>query len=93
MRRNRKVIGIEQQAHGHTADIDRPLSIGWMADDTTTLLRFLGIPNADIFGYSMGAAVALQIAIRHPELVRKLVIASVSYPGDKETAVDLLDLG
>ncbi len=75
----RQVIAIEQQAHGHTADIDRPLSIGQMADDTTALLRHLGIDNVDIFGYSMGAAIALQIASWHPDLVRKLVISSVSY--------------
>lgn len=59
----RQVIAIEQQAHGHTADIDRPLTIKQMADDTTALLRQLGIEKADIFGYSLGAGIALQIAI------------------------------
>jgi pimeloyl-ACP methyl ester carboxylesterase len=70
---SRRVIGVEQQAHGHTADIDRPLSYEQMADDTAELLRGLGIERADFFGYSMGGAVAMHIARRHPELVRKFV--------------------
>ena len=75
----RQVIAFEMQAHGHTADIDRPLSMEQMADDTAAALRQLGIENADIFGYSLGAGIALQVAIRHPEVVRKLVLASVTY--------------
>ncbi len=74
-----QVIAVEQQAHGHTADIDRPLSYEQMADDTAALLRHLNVEKADIFGWSMGAGIALQIAIRHSELVRKLVLASVTY--------------
>jgi pimeloyl-ACP methyl ester carboxylesterase len=70
----RQVIGIEQQAHGHTADIDRPLSYEQMADDTAALLRSLDIEQADFFTYSFGGGVALQIAIRHPDLVRKMVL-------------------
>ena len=69
----RQVIGVEQQAHGHTADIDRPLSLEQMADDTAALLRHLKIEKADFFGYSLGGGVALQMAIRHPQLVRKFV--------------------
>jgi pimeloyl-ACP methyl ester carboxylesterase len=76
---SRQVIAFEMQAHGHTADIDRPLSMEQMADDTAAALRQLGIEQADFFGYSMGAAVALHVAIRHPEIVRKLVLASVTY--------------
>jgi pimeloyl-ACP methyl ester carboxylesterase len=72
----RQVIGIEQQAHGHTADIDRPLSFPQMTDDTAALLGELGIGQADIFGYSVGAVIALQLAMRYPELVRKLVLAT-----------------
>jgi pimeloyl-ACP methyl ester carboxylesterase len=53
-----------------------------MADDTAALLRHLGIEKADVFGYSMGGGVALQIAIRHPEVVRKLVATSASYTSD-----------
>ena len=75
----RQVIAIEQQAHGHTADIDRPLSYEQMADDTAALLQQLNIENADFFGYSMGGGIALQIAIRHPDLVRKLVVAAATY--------------
>jgi pimeloyl-ACP methyl ester carboxylesterase len=78
----RQVIAIEQQAHGRTADIDRPLTTAQMADDTTALLRHIGIEHADIFGYSMGAGIALQIAIEHPDLVRKLVVAAVTYNRD-----------
>jgi pimeloyl-ACP methyl ester carboxylesterase len=75
----RQVIAFELQAHGRTADIDRPLSLEALADDVAAALRHLGVPQADLFGYSMGAAVALQVAIRHPEVVRKLVLASVTY--------------
>jgi pimeloyl-ACP methyl ester carboxylesterase len=77
--KTRQVIGFELQAHGRTADIDRPLSMELMADDTAAALRQLGIEQADVFGYSMGAGVALQVAIRHPEAVRKLVLASVAH--------------
>ena len=72
----RQIIGLEQQAHGRTADIDRPLSMELMADDTAAALGHLGIEKADFFGYSMGAGVALRTAIRHPGLVRKLVLAT-----------------
>jgi pimeloyl-ACP methyl ester carboxylesterase len=80
--RTRQVIAVELQAHGRTADVDRPLSYEQMADDTAALLRHLGIEQADVFGFSMGGAVALQVAIRHPEVVRKLVVASASYTSD-----------
>jgi pimeloyl-ACP methyl ester carboxylesterase len=91
----RQVIAFELQAHGRTADIDRPLSIEQMADDTAAALRHLGIAQADIFGYSMGASVALHLAIRHPDVVRKLVLASVTYnlsgvhPGLMEGLADM----
>jgi pimeloyl-ACP methyl ester carboxylesterase len=71
----RRIIAVEQQGHGHTADIDRPLSIEQWALDTTALLRHLGIEQADFFGYSSGGAVSLEIALRSPDLVRKLVWA------------------
>ncbi|MDQ3965107.1 MAG: alpha/beta hydrolase [Actinomycetota bacterium] len=77
-----QVIAVELQAHGRTADVDRPLSYEQMAEDIAALLRHLKIEDADVFGYSMGGGVALQIAIRHPEMVRKLVLASVSYNND-----------
>ena len=77
--KTRQVVAFELQGHGRTADIDRPLSLEQMADDTAAALQHLGIARADIFGYSMGAAVALHVAIRHPQVVRKLVLASVTY--------------
>jgi pimeloyl-ACP methyl ester carboxylesterase len=75
----RQVIAVEQQAHGRTADIERPLDYEQMADDTAALLGQLGIGQADLFGYSMGATIALRLAIQHPEAVRKLVIAAPAY--------------
>ena len=78
----RQVVAVELQGHGHTADIDRPITYEGMADDTAALLRHLGIEQADVFGYSMGGGAALQLAIRHPSLVRKLVFASASYTSD-----------
>jgi pimeloyl-ACP methyl ester carboxylesterase len=78
----RQVIAVELQGHGHTADVDRPLSYEQMADDVASLIRHLGIERADVFGYSMGGGAALQLAIRHPELVRKLVVASASSTSD-----------
>lgn len=77
--KTRQVIAIEQQAHGHTADIDRPLTTEQMAKDTVALLRQLKIENADFFGYSMGAGIALQIAIRRPQMVRKLAFVAAGY--------------
>jgi pimeloyl-ACP methyl ester carboxylesterase len=77
--KTRQVIAFELQAHGRTADIDRPLSLEQLADDIAAAQRHLGIERADLFGYSMGAAVALRVAIRHPEAVRKLVFASATY--------------
>jgi pimeloyl-ACP methyl ester carboxylesterase len=76
---NRQVVAVELQAHGHTADIDRPLSLEAFADDTVALLDTLGIKQADFYGYSNGAAVALQATIRHPATVRKLVFMSATY--------------
>jgi pimeloyl-ACP methyl ester carboxylesterase len=76
---SRQVIAVELQAHGRTADIDRPLSLEALADDTVALVDSLGIKQADYFGYSNGAAVALQAVIRHPSAVRKLVFLSAAY--------------
>ena len=77
--KSRRVIAIEQQAHGHTADIDRPLRTNTMADDTLALLSQIGVQKADFFGYSVGAGIAIDILVRHPEAVGKLVLASASY--------------
>ena len=84
---DRTVIAVEQQGHGHTGDLDRPLRYEQMADDTAAVLRDLGVERADIFGYSLGANTALQIAVRHPDLVDRLAVASAYvdpaglYPG------------
>jgi len=73
----RQVIGVDLQAHGRTADIDRPMTLEAMADDVAALITHLGLTKADVMGYSMGGAVAVQMAIRHPQQVRKLVAVSV----------------
>ena len=78
----RRVIAIEQQGHGHTADVDRPLTYEQMADDTAALVRHLEVDGADVVGYSMGGGIALQLAIRHPAVVRRLVLASTSFTSD-----------
>jgi pimeloyl-ACP methyl ester carboxylesterase len=78
----RRVIGLEQQGHGHTADVDRPFSFEQMADDTADALESLGVERADVFGFSNGGQVALQLAIRHPERIRKLVVAAAPYRND-----------
>ncbi len=85
--KDRQVIAVELQGHGHTADIDRPLTFEQMADDTAALLEQLKIEQADFFGYSMGGNVALAVAIRHPKLVRKLVVNG-SNSGPTEQAYD-----
>ena len=72
----RKVIAVDLQGHGRTADIDRPLRYEFMADDIAALIEHLGLERADVVGYSLGGGVALQTAIRHPEAVRKLVVIS-----------------
>ena len=74
--KNRKVIAVEMQAHGRTSDRNADLSFEQDADDVTTLLKNLQIGQADIFGFSNGGTTALHIAIRHPELVRKLILGS-----------------
>ena len=74
-----KVYALELQGHGRTTDIDRPITYPNMADDVAAFMDAVGVPKADVFGYSMGAAVGLQLAIRHPAKVNKLVAASVAY--------------
>jgi pimeloyl-ACP methyl ester carboxylesterase len=80
--RSRQVIAVEFQGHGHTADIDRPITYEQLADDVAALLRHLAVDRADLYGYSLGGGVALQVAMRHPALVRKLVVVSASYTSD-----------
>ena len=80
--RTRQVIAVELQGHGHTGDIDRPITYEDMAADVAALLEHLDIAQADVFGFSMGGFTALRFAIQHPELLRKLVVASASYTSD-----------
>ena len=77
--RAHQVIAVELQAHGHTLDIDRPLSFEQDADDVAALLKQLKIEKADIMGFSNGGTTALQIAIRHPELVNRLALLAAAF--------------
>ena len=77
-----KVVAVEMQAHGHTGDRDARETFEQDADDVATLLKQLNIPNASIFGFSNGGNTAMQIAIRHPSIVNKLIIASAFYQRD-----------
>ncbi len=79
---SRQVILADLQAHGRTADIDRPLSYEQMADDISALIQHIGFERADVMGYSLGGGVALQTAFRHPEAVRKLIVVSAPYKQD-----------
>ena len=77
-----KVYALELQGHGRTTDIDRPITYPNLADDVAAFMDAVGLPKADVFGYSMGAAAGLQLAIRHPEKVNKLVAASGAYDAE-----------
>lgn len=78
----RRVVAVDLQAHGRTADIDRPLSYEAMADDVAGLIEALDLGPADVMGYSLGGGVAIQTAIRHPNAVRRLVAVSAPYARD-----------
>jgi pimeloyl-ACP methyl ester carboxylesterase len=77
-----KVYALELQGHGRTTDIDRPITYPNLADDVAVFMGAVGLKKADVFGYSMGAAAGLQLAIRHPDKVNKLAAASVSYDAE-----------
>jgi len=77
--KNRKVIAVELRGHGHTEDVDGPVTFEQDADDVAGLLKQLKIEKADFFGFSNGANTAMQIAIRHPEIVRELIVGSGFY--------------
>ena len=78
----RQVVAVDFQAHGRTGDIDRPLTTANLASDVEGVLQHLGIEKVDAFGFSVGGAVALHLAIKRPELIRKLIASSVSYHPD-----------
>ena len=71
-----KVIAVEMQGHGRTADIKRDITYENLADDVAGLLDYLKVERADVMGYSLGGGVAMEVAIRHPEKVRKVVVIS-----------------
>ena len=77
--RTHKVYALELQGHGRTTDIDRPITYPNLADDVAAFMNAVDLKKADVFGYSMGAAAGLQLAIRHPEKVNRLIAASVAY--------------
>ena len=78
----RPVIVFDQQGHGRTADTSRAMSYEQFGDDAAALLQALEIERADVMGYSQGGGVALQLALRHPQLVSKLVTLSSTYRQD-----------
>lgn len=81
--RDRQVVTMDFQGHGRTNDVDdRPLSVDRLATDVVGLLEHLGLPQVDVFGFSLGGAVALHLAIAHPALVRRVVISSVAFHPD-----------
>jgi pimeloyl-ACP methyl ester carboxylesterase len=80
--RSRQVVAADFQGHGRTGDIDRPLSSADLASDVVGLLKHLGLAQVDVLGFSLGGAVALHLAVRHPEVVRKLVVSSISFRPD-----------
>ncbi|MBA3373607.1 MAG: alpha/beta hydrolase, partial [Euzebyaceae bacterium] len=75
----RQVIAVDLQGHGRTGDIDRPLTSAYLASDVVGLLQHLGAPQVDVFGFSVGGGVALYLAIKHPGLLRKLIVSSASF--------------
>jgi pimeloyl-ACP methyl ester carboxylesterase len=77
-----EVIAPDLQGHGRTADIDREISLELMGDDIAIFIQQLGLDRPDVLGYSLGGGVALQLAARHPELVRKLIIVSANVRRD-----------
>jgi len=74
-----QVYALEFQGHGHTTDINRPITYQNLANDVAAFMDAVGLEKADVFGYSMGGQVGLLLAIRYPEKVNKLIAASVSY--------------
>ena len=78
----RRVIAVDLQGHGRTADVERPFRAETMADDIAALIGHLGLERADVMGYSLGGHVALRTAIQHPERVRRLVLVSIAFRRD-----------
>jgi pimeloyl-ACP methyl ester carboxylesterase len=79
---SRQVIAVDLQGHGRTADIDRPIDVRFMADDIAALIGHLGLDQPDVVGYSLGGGVALQTAIKYPDMVGRLVAVSANIRRD-----------
>jgi pimeloyl-ACP methyl ester carboxylesterase len=88
-----QVIAVETQAHGRTSDRDTPITYEGMADDVAALLDHLGVEKAVVFGYSMGASTAIQVAVRHPEKVSRLIAASggIAYEAYPEGFYEMIE--
>ena len=80
--KTRQVIAADFQGHGRTGHLDRPLTSANLASDVVGLLEHLQVPQVDVFGFSVGGGVGLHLAIKHPELVRKLIVSSASFHPD-----------
>jgi pimeloyl-ACP methyl ester carboxylesterase len=76
---SRQVIGVDLQGHGRTLPFDRPMTFANLAADVAALIKWLGHDQADVMGYSLGAATALRVAIEHPDVVNKLVVSSTAF--------------
>ena len=93
---DRRVVAVELQGHGHTADVDRPFTWDGFGDDVAAAVTALGLDRADLLGYSLGAASCLRAAVRHPDRVRRLVVVSTPcrrtawYP-EQQAGLDHLD--
>ncbi|MFC8827972.1 alpha/beta fold hydrolase [Streptomyces sp. NPDC057137] len=77
-----RVIAVELQGHGHTADTDREMSVPAFAEDVVALLDVLGVERADLFGFSLGGLTALEMAVHHPERVDRVVLAATHFRRD-----------
>jgi pimeloyl-ACP methyl ester carboxylesterase len=78
----RRVIALDLQGHGRTAEIDRPLRAELLAGDVAALIGHLGLERADVLGYSLGGAVAFRLAVEHPERVHRLILVSIPFRRD-----------
>jgi pimeloyl-ACP methyl ester carboxylesterase len=88
-----QVITVDLQGHGRTADIERPIDVGLMADDIAALIDHLGLERPDLVGYSLGGGVALQVGVKYPAKIRRLVIVSANIRRDAIPAEMLAQQG
>src|SRR2546430_6559827 len=91
--KSHQVIAVDLQGHGRTADIDRPMDVRLMADDIAALIDRLGLAKPDVVVYSLGGGVALQLAVRHPDKIGRLVVVSANVRRDAIPAEMLAQQG